>query len=162
MVANYKCDRTDVSYPTQGSSIYIRVGLGTVYLGFLLNFFLSKWATDLQYTLYLGKIWKKWEKRGNKNEVLKSSWCGCQSNFSVLGPWSLRRVITCVAPSIHANHRETHGHEGRKHIIGWARVIKEIEDYAASLIVVHAYSCLTLEPMCLLPCKGNESVVMVW
>ena len=56
MVAHYKGVRTDVSYPTQGSSIYIRVGLGTVYLGFLLNFFLSKWATDLQYTLYLGKI----------------------------------------------------------------------------------------------------------
>ena len=80
----------------------------------------------------------------------------------MLGPLSLRGVITCVAPSIHANHRETHRHEGRKHIMGWARVIKEIEDYAASLIVVHAYSCLTLEPMCLLPCKGNESVVMVW
>ena len=47
--------------------------------------------------------------------------------------------------------------------ISWAeQVIKEIEDYVASLIVVHAYSCLTLEPMCLLPCKGNESVVMVW
>ena len=43
-----------------------------------------------------------------------------------------------------------------------SKVIKEIEHYAASLIVVHAHSYLTLEPMCLLPCKGNESVVMVW
>ena len=43
-----------------------------------------------------------------------------------------------------------------------SRVIKEIEDYATLLIVVHAHSYLTLEPMCLLPCKGNEFVVMVW
>ena len=43
-----------------------------------------------------------------------------------------------------------------------SKVIKEIEDYVASLIVVHAHSYLTLEPMCLLPCKGNESVVIVW
>ena len=90
------------------------------------------------------------------------AWWGCQSNFLMLGPWSLRGVITCVAPSIHANHRETHGHERRKHIMGWARVDKEIEDYATSLIVLHAYLCLALEPMCLLPCKGNESMVMVW
>ena len=74
----------------------------------------------------------------------------------------MRGVITCVAPSIHANHRETHGHEGWKHIMGRATFIKEIEDCVASLIVVHAYSCLTLEAMGLLPCKGNESVAMVW
>ena len=43
-----------------------------------------------------------------------------------------------------------------------SKVIKEIEDYVASLIVVHAYLCLNLEPMCLLPCKGNEFVVMAW
>ena len=43
-----------------------------------------------------------------------------------------------------------------------SRVIKEIEDYATLLIVVHTHSYLTLEAMGLLPCKGNESVVMVW
>ena len=55
-IANYKGDRTDVSYPTQDSSIHIHVGLGTVYLGEYAKYFSSKWVIDLQYTLYLRKI----------------------------------------------------------------------------------------------------------
>ena len=41
-IANYKGDRTDVSYPTQDSSIHIHVGLGTVYLGEYAKYFFIK------------------------------------------------------------------------------------------------------------------------
>ena len=41
-IANYKGDRTDVSYPTQDSSIHICVGLGTIYLGEYAKYFFIK------------------------------------------------------------------------------------------------------------------------
>ena len=55
-----KGNRIDVNYPTQGSSIYICVCLGIVYLGFLLK---KIYESGLQYILYLEKIWKN-EKNG--------------------------------------------------------------------------------------------------
>ena len=66
MVANYKGDRTDVSYPTQGSSIYIRVGLGTVYLGFLLNFFFIKVGYRPIVYFVLRENLKKMRKKGKQ------------------------------------------------------------------------------------------------
>ena len=53
-VANYKGDRTNVSYPTQDSSIHIHVGLGTVYLGELAKYFFVK--VGHRPTVYLREI----------------------------------------------------------------------------------------------------------
>ena len=59
-----KRDRTDVSYPTQGFSIYTCIRLGTTYLVFVEKFSMKVYWS-IFYTL------KKWEKM-EKSEVLKS------------------------------------------------------------------------------------------
>ena len=57
-------DRTDVSYPTQGSSIYIRVGLGTVYLGEHAKYFFIKVSYRPTIYFVLQENLKKNDKKG--------------------------------------------------------------------------------------------------
>ena len=72
-IANYKGDRTDVSYPTQGSSIHI-CPFGTVYLGeYAKYFFIKVGYKPTVYFVLQENLKKMIKKRGNQNEVLKCS-----------------------------------------------------------------------------------------
>ena len=63
-IANYKGDRTNVSYPTQDSSIHIHVGLGTVYLGEYAKYFFIKVGYRPTVYFVLQENLKKNDKKG--------------------------------------------------------------------------------------------------
>ena len=63
-IANYKGDRTDVSYPTQDSSIHIHVGLGTVYLGEYAKYFFIEVGYRATVYFVLKENLKKMIKKG--------------------------------------------------------------------------------------------------